>query len=284
MVFVCSDPWIGPATPGDDSWAGYATERRELADFIKENQIKNLVVIAGDMHAMAYDDGTHSDYATGGGAPLIVLHAAPISADPNVKGGPFTAGPFLASLQYGLLEVFDTGGPVIQCRFTGKRVGEGAKVVFQFASSASAIDVRSFPPTEAGGDRALINISARGRIGIPSETLIVGFVVAGQTPRNFLLRSVGPSLAAFGVADALPRPAITLFRGSTVIASNDDWSLGDVSRLTAAIDRAGAFRFASNSSRDSALFLTLDPGGYTLQTSSVTGATGSVLLEVYEVR
>lgn len=34
-----------------DSWDGYATERAELMGFIKDNQIKNVVVLSGDIHA-----------------------------------------------------------------------------------------------------------------------------------------------------------------------------------------------------------------------------------------
>ena len=99
ILWVCTEPWIGVPLLGDDTWGGYATERTELANFFKDNRIKNLVVYGGDMHALAYDDGTHSDYATGGGAPLVVFHAAPLTREPNAKGGPYTAGPFLSFLQ-----------------------------------------------------------------------------------------------------------------------------------------------------------------------------------------
>jgi alkaline phosphatase D len=282
ILWLCTVPWIGPATLGDDSWAGYTTERTEMANFIRDNRIKNLVVYGGDMHALAYDDGTHSDYATGGGAPLVVLHAAPLTRDSNIKGGPYTAGPFLGTQQYGILEVTDTGGASLQCRFSGKRLGEGAKLIVQFAASLDAIELRG----GTGGDpieRVLVNLAARGRISSSADTLIAGFVVGGRTPRNILMRGVGPSLAAFGVTDAIPQPMLALFRGSTLLASNENWGLADAGRLTAAFDRVGAFRFLSTASRDAALYLTLEPGSYTVQASSANGALGSVLLEVYEV-
>ena len=41
-----------------------------IADAQAVGQSTNLALLSGDMHALAYDDGTHSDYATGGGAPL----------------------------------------------------------------------------------------------------------------------------------------------------------------------------------------------------------------------
>jgi hypothetical protein len=101
--------------------------------------------------------------------------------------------------------------------------------------------------------------------------------------RNILMRAVGPSLRAFGVTDPVPFPMLSLYRGSTLVASNENWGLLDATRLTAAFDRVGAFRFLGTESRDAALLLTLEPGSYTLQVSSLTGVPGAVLLEVYEV-
>ncbi|MEY4861453.1 MAG: hypothetical protein RL059_1152, partial [Bacteroidota bacterium] len=126
-LWICSQPWIAPAQLGADTWGGYTTERTEIANFIRDNRITNLVLLSGDMHGHAFDDGTHSDYATGGGAPLTVLHAASLTHTGAPKGGPYLGGPILGGQQYGLLEVFDTGGPSVACRYSGKRVGEGEK-------------------------------------------------------------------------------------------------------------------------------------------------------------
>ena len=282
-IWLCSVPWIAPAAVGDDSWGGYATERTEIADFIRDNRIKNVVVYGGDMHAMAYDDGTHSDYASGGGAPLVVLHAAPLTREGNIKGGPYTAGPFVGSQQYGLLEVTDNGGATIQCRFSAKRVGEGAKMVLPFSASVGSIDPRGGPVPGTSAERVLLNLAARGRISSPVDTLIAGFVIGGRSARTILLRGVGPSLAAFGVNDAVPLPMLSLYRGSTLLASNENWGLLDAGRLTAVFDQVGAFRFLGPGSRDAALLLSLEPGSYTAQASSPNGTLGSVLLEIYEV-
>ena len=283
ILWVCTAPWIGTAQIGVDTWAGYATERTELATFFKENRISNLVVLSGDMHALAFDDGSNSDYAVGGGAPLVVLHAAPLTRLPEPKGGPYSAGPLLGMAQYGLLEVTDTGGATIQCRFTGKRVGEGAKLVFQFnASSAGIVPTGVSGPTGAT-DKSFINISTRTRIAGPGDGLIVGFVIGGTSTRTVLIRAVGPSLAAFGVTDTLTRPSLSLFRGNTVIASNEDWNSNDPVRLTAAFDRVGAFRLAGGGARDSALLAFVSPGAYTMQVTGAGGTAGTVLVEAYEV-
>lgn len=282
IIWMSPVPWIAPAAPGDDSWGGYATERAEIADFIRDNRIRNLVIFSGDMHALAYDDGAHSDYATGGGAPVIVLHATPLTRDGNAKGGPYTAGPFLGTQQYGILEVTDTGGATVQCRFRGMRLDEGAKFIVPFSASAASVETRSGAPADTT-ERVLVNISARGRLVSAGDSLVAGFVVAGKSPRTLLMRAVGPSLTAFGVSDAIALPMISLYRGPALVASNENWSLLDSPRLTAAFDRVGAFRLAGAGSRDAALLLTLEPGAYTVQATNLARSAGSVLLEVYEV-
>ncbi len=283
ILWVSTAPWIGTAQLGDDSWAGYATERTELANFFRDNRVKNLVVLSGDMHALAYDDGSNSDYAVGGGAPLVVLHAAPLTRPPEAKGGPYSAGPILGTAQYGLFEVTDTGGPTMQCRYVGKRVGEGAKLVFQFTASANGIVPTGVSGPVGGTDKAFVNVSTRGRIASPDESLIVGFVIGGTNSRTVLARAVGPSLRTFGVTDALLRPVLTLYRGATILASNDDWTSADTVRLSLAFERVGAFGLSTADSPDAALIATLPPGAYTLQAKGLGDAVGSVLVEAYEV-
>ena len=284
IIWVSTVPWIGAPQLGNDTWAGYSTERTEIANFIKDNRVRNVVVISGDMHALAYDDGSNSDYALGGGAPLVVMQAAPLTRLGEPKGGPYTAGPVLGTGQYGLLDITDTGGASVLCRFSGVRVAEGAKLVFQFVASANGIVVNGgvASPTSIN-DHSFVNISTRGRLTTATDTLIAGFVIGGTTTRNVLLRAVGPSLATFNVPDALARPALRLFRGNTVVASNEDWTIADPERLIAAFDRVGAFRFASNTSRDAAMLVALPPGAYTMQASGVNGSTGTLLVEAYEV-
>jgi phosphodiesterase/alkaline phosphatase D-like protein len=283
ILWVNTSPWIGPPQLGNDTWGGYVTERTELADFFKENRIRNVVILSGDMHSLAYDDGTNSDFAIGGGAPLVVLHAAALTRPGEAKDGHYAAGPILGSAQYGLLEVTDTGGPSVQCLFTGKRVGEGAKLVFQFVAGTAGVVPTGVSGPVSTVDRALVNISTRGRITSASDTLIVGFVIGGSSSRTLLLRAVGPTLASFDVSDPLPRPQITLYRGSTVIAINNDWNVVDSERLINAFDRVGAFRLGAGSTPDAALVVTLAPGAYTMQATGLGGTTGSVLLEAYEV-
>jgi len=132
ILWVCSAPWIGTASLGTDTWQNNTTERREIADFIKENSIKNVTLLSGDMHALAYDDGTNSDYATGGGAPFKVFHAAALGRNSaHIKGGPYSSGAPVQNPdngilgQYGLLDITDAGGSSpLGVTFTGWRAPE----------------------------------------------------------------------------------------------------------------------------------------------------------------
>jgi phosphodiesterase/alkaline phosphatase D-like protein len=280
VLWVSSTPWIAPAALGDDSWAGYATERIEIADFIRDNRIRNVVMLSGDMHGLAFDDGTNSDYATGGGAPLTVLHGAALSASPSSKGGPYSGGVLPGSQQYGILEVYDNGGPSVACRFIGMKAGEGTKLTHIFSSSA-----------DAAKDLALVNISTLARINSAEDALVSGFVISGGKTRNVLIRAVGPTLEAFGVSGALTAARLAVFQSDRLVATNEGWGRGSdgvqstdaVVQMTAAFDRAGAFRLLDESSRDSAIVLAVEPGAYTVQVKSGNGVPGMTLLEVYDL-
>lgn len=68
--FILSPVIFNNTTKEFDGWAAYATERKTILDFIKTNNITNVIVLAGDLHAGAIDDGTHS------GLPELVAPTA----------------------------------------------------------------------------------------------------------------------------------------------------------------------------------------------------------------
>jgi hypothetical protein len=124
------------------------------------------------------------------------------------------------------------------------------------------------------------NLSARAQVSPGAGALIAGFVVTGTAPKQILLRGVGPGLASQGITDVLANPILELYRGATVIQSNDDWS--GTAALTAAFTAAGAFALPSATSRDAAMVVTLAPGAYTAIVSSAT-ESGIALVEIYEL-
>jgi uncharacterized delta-60 repeat protein len=139
-------------------------------------------------------------------------------------------------------------------------------------------------PGPASTTPKLINIATRGRVGTGDDVLIAGIVVTGNVPKRVLIRGIGPTLGTFGVAGTLADPVLTLYNGSTSIATNDDWGLStQVTDIGAAAASVGAFPLLM-SSKDACLLITLQPGiSYTAQISGKSGATGIALVEVYEV-
>lgn len=116
IFWVTSVPWNGPVAKAD-RWQGYSAHRAEIANFIKANGLAGKVVIlAGDAHMTAIDDGSHSDFATGGGAPIRVFQAGPIANVGTYKGGPYSHGARYVSEpkkkylnQFGMVNIEDDG-------------------------------------------------------------------------------------------------------------------------------------------------------------------------------
>jgi hypothetical protein len=133
----------------------------------------------------------------------------------------------------------------------------------------------------AGTTGQLANLSTRAFVGTGDGVLIPGLVISGNTPRRVLVRAIGPGLAPFGVSGLLADPVLTVFRGATAIASNDNWQEQAASPAVAtAAAESGAFTLAAGS-KDSALVLTLEPGAYTCRVAGAGTSTGVALVEVY---
>lgn len=132
IIWVNTYPWVSSIQNGKDDWGGYHYARMEIVNFINENSLASrILIISGDMHALAFDDGTSvNNYGA-----LKVCHAAPLDENYSVKGGPYTEGPLgysavnpllgLAGLgpgrktQYGIIEVTDSGLSTVFVRFKG---------------------------------------------------------------------------------------------------------------------------------------------------------------------
>lgn len=60
--FIVSPVVFNPTTSKNDSWAGYLTERAQIVNFANQNNIKNILVISGDLHGGGIDNGNNSDF------------------------------------------------------------------------------------------------------------------------------------------------------------------------------------------------------------------------------
>ena len=126
----------------------------------------------------------------------------------------------------------------------------------------------------------LVNLSSRMHVDGTNgaNPSIVGFVITGDSPKQMLVRAVGPTLSDYGVTDGAPDPRLTLFDSSgKQIAANAGWN-GDKA-IADASNAVGAFKLHAGS-KDAALLATLAPGAYTAVVTA--GASGTVLVEVYD--
>jgi hypothetical protein len=161
-------------------------------------------------------------------------------------------------------------------------VGAGSYTV-QVSSPTSQSGVALAELYELDDNGRTVNLSTRARVRAGDGALIGGFVVEGPAHQRMLVRAVGPTLAAFGVSNALADPILTLHSGHTVVASNDRWSTGEGSTAIATASReVGAFNLTADS-EDAALFITLPPGPYTVEVKGKDGGEGVALLEIYAV-
>jgi hypothetical protein len=186
----------------------------------------------------------------GGGAVLSTAFA-------SVGAFPFTP----ASLDAALLSQVD-GGRTAQV--SGPSPGN---VLVEAYDAAGGVTPR------------LTNVSARNRVGAGSDILIAGFTVEGTEPKSLLIRAIGPTLSAFGVAGVLSDPKLEIYSGQTKVAENDSWAAS----LATTFAGLGAFGLPA-ASRDAAILLSLSPGGYTVHVRGADGGTGEALVEIYDTQ
>lgn len=127
------------------------------------------------------------------------------------------------------------------------------------------------------GDATLLNISTRLQVLTGDQVLIGGFIITGNDPKLVILRAIGPSLGAFGIADALADPILELHASDgSLIMTNDNWKMDQQSEIEAT-------GLAPTNNLESAIVATLDPGSYTAIVSGKNGGTGVGLVEAYDL-
>lgn len=171
----------------------------------------------------------------------------------------------------------------------------GSKLVLGPVTSASSglytVTGSAFPTITTGIQLDVVatgstgNFSSRVRLQAGADTQILGFVVTGKTTKTLLIRTVGPSLAAFGVPDPVARPRIAFYDSKgkpyswvrpAVVLPPEYW--------TNLFASAGAFPLSGGEEA----YLAYDvgpfpPGAYTIHVTDASGKGGTALIEAYEV-
>lgn len=108
VIWVSSVPYTAEKKEGEDDWGGFTHERRVIANFIKKNDINNLMIVSGDAHCTLYNNGLENNYSNYEGEGLFEILASPLDNwATSVKGGPWTDvyRPKDGQLVYGMAEV-----------------------------------------------------------------------------------------------------------------------------------------------------------------------------------
>jgi len=149
---------------------------------------------------------------------------------------------------------------------TGKDGGTGVGLV-------EAYDLDQSVASQLG------NLSTRGFVDIGNNVMIGGFILGPDETENanVLVRAIGPSLTAFGVTDALADPVLELHDANgTLLVSNDNWRSDQETEIEAT-------GLQPTNDLESAILMSLAPGGYTAVVSGSGDSTGVALVEVYRL-
>lgn len=247
--------------------------------YVSGNGTKNLVV-RGIGPGLA-SEGVNNYLAD----PTLTLNtAAPavISSDTTGWGGSSTiandmsaVGAFSlspTSLDEVLVPSLTISGSTGFSAVIGSKSGGSGEVLAEVYD----MDTSGTPPTR------LVNISTKAYVtNSGSNVLIAGFVITGSVPETVLIRGDGPSLSSYGVSNPMATPTITLYQGTTTLASNTGWANSNAVATAAA--QVGAYALPANSA-DSAMVVSLNPGSYSVEVTGANGSTGTALLEIYEVQ
>lgn len=133
------------------------------------------------------------------------------------------------------------------------------------------------PPPFVAAAEKLANISTRITVGTGDNQLIGGFIVTGTQPKKIIVRGIGPSLGQSGLGALLADPTLELHdQAGALIAANDNWS----DTQQAEIEATG---IPPADELESAIVRTLAPGAYTAIVAGRDGATGTAVVEAYDL-
>lgn len=162
-------------------------------------------------------------------------------------------------------------------------------------AGTALIEVYNVAPRTSNSAARLSNLSVLGSV-TPTTPLVAGFVLDGSNSEEIYFRAVGPGLSSFGVANAITDCRFDVMNAQGVTAfGNDNWELGEPEGFLTRFlvlrgnSYTGAFPLVEGS-KDAATTKPLLPNDKfperpnMVRGSSVGGASGMMLLEIYEMR
>ena len=93
-------------------------------------------------------------------------------------------------------------------------INNAGQIAITGSDFAATVEVDGFILTPSTAPPVqLLNISTRGQVLSGDNVLIGGFIIQGAQSKQVIVRGIGPSLTALGIAGALPDPILQLFSG-----------------------------------------------------------------------
>jgi hypothetical protein len=134
------------------------------------------------------------------------------------------------------------------------------------------------------------NVSTRLPVGTGQNVLIEGFTVQGPagSTKKIIVRAIGPSLANFGITDALPNPTLEIHdsnNNNAIVARNDDWQTTQTGGIITADQSAeiNASGVKPGNNLESAIIANLAPGSYTAVVAGAGNSIGTGVVDAYDV-
>jgi hypothetical protein len=163
-------------------------------------------------------------------------------------------------------------------------------------SDIGAYEVQAPPPTPTptptptATPGLVANVSTRLPVGTGDNVLIEGFTVQGPagSAKKIIVRAIGPSLAAFGITDALPNPTLEIHdadNNNAIVATNDDWKVTQVGGFITSDQSAeiSASGFAPGNDLESAIIANLAPGSYTAVVRGAGDSVGTGVVDAFDL-
>jgi phospholipase/lecithinase/hemolysin len=142
-------------------------------------------------------------------------------------------------------------------------IGNGLVEVYDLASSS---------PSTLG------NVSTRGFVGAGDNVMIGGVIIGNGDSPIVVLRAMGPTLTAAGIAQPLLDPTLELHdQNGAVLAFNDDWKQGQPQSVIAT-------QLAPGDDREAVIVAFAAPGNYTAVVRGKNNTTGVALVEAYRIQ
>ncbi|MFN2622814.1 MAG: NF038122 family metalloprotease [Chthoniobacterales bacterium] len=144
-------------------------------------------------------------------------------------------------------------------RGAGNTVGTGVVDAFDLSTASTA---------------RLANVATRGLVQ-PGDKLLIGAFIIQNGSVRVVVRAIGPSLAGFGVTNALPDTTLELRnQNGGLVRANDDWKTDQKAELEAT-------GLNPTNDLEAALVDMIQPGQYSALVRGKPEATGTGVVQIY---